>query len=149
MLFSRASIVASGTATVQAAVIGNPFVVVYHVSNLTYKLAKRLVRYPAEIPAPRDAEGNLPIGMVNLIAGKRIVPELLQDRFTAENLAAALKPLLEETPERATMIADLAKVRSRLLPTGASNSIQKICDTVQSFLKHPAPDNGATFPTSV
>jgi lipid-A-disaccharide synthase len=131
MFHSLASIVASGTATVQAAVMGNPFVIVYHVSNLTYKLAKRLVRYPAEIPSPRDEAGNLPVGMVNLIAGRRIVPELLQERFTAENLAATLKPLLEDTPERATMIADLAEVRRRLLPIDGSDPIQRVCDAVQ------------------
>ncbi|MEO6802122.1 MAG: lipid-A-disaccharide synthase [Granulicella sp.] len=134
LLHSRASIVASGTATVQAAVIGNPFIVVYHVSNLTFTLAKRLVRYPAEIPAPLDAQGNLPIGMVNLIAGKRIIPELLQDQFTALNLIAALKPLLEDTPERATMLTNLAEVRSRLLPSSVSTPIQRVCDTVQSLL---------------
>ena len=76
-------VVASGTATVQAAVIGNPFVVVYRVSPLTFRLAKRLIRYPAEIPAQEDAYGNLPIAMVNLIAGRRVVPELIQQQFTA------------------------------------------------------------------
>jgi lipid-A-disaccharide synthase len=135
LFHSRASIVASGTATVQAAVIGNPFIVVYRVSNLTFTLAKRLVRYPAEIPAPIDAQGNLPIGMVNLIAGKRIIPELLQDRFTASNLVAALKPLLQDTPERTTMIADLAEVRHQLLPSSVSTPIQRVCDTVQSLLE--------------
>ena len=97
---ARASVVASGTATVQAAVIGNPFVVVYRVSPLTFWLAKRLVRYPPEIWTPPRSmpDGNLPIAMVNLIAGRRIVPELLQDRFTAENVAAALRPLLADTP---------------------------------------------------
>jgi len=90
---TRASVVASGTATVQAAVIGNPFVVVYRVSPLTFWLAKQLVRYPAEIwnPAQVDLDDNLPIAMANLIAGGRIVPELLQTRFTAENVAAALR----------------------------------------------------------
>ncbi|MEO6911414.1 MAG: lipid-A-disaccharide synthase, partial [Edaphobacter sp.] len=98
---ARASIVASGTATVQATVIGNPFVVAYRVSPLTFALAKRLIRYPSEIPAQADEHGNLPIAMVNLIAGRRIVPELLQGQFTAANLAAALQPLLADTPQRA------------------------------------------------
>ena len=66
-----------------AAVVGNPFVVVYRVSGMTYRVAKRLVRYPAEIPAQVDEAGNLPVGMVNLIAGRRVVPELLQERFTS------------------------------------------------------------------
>ncbi len=133
---ARASVVASGTATVQAAVIGNPFVVVYRVSPLTFRLAKRLVRYPPEIwpSAETDPDGNLPIAMVNLIAGRRIVPELLQTRFTSENIAAALRPLLAETPERAQMIADLAEVRRILQPNPASSSIRQVCDAVEALL---------------
>ena len=113
LFHARASVVASGTATVQALTIGNPFVVVYRVSALTFALARRMIRYPAEIPAERDADGNLPVAMVNLIAGRRIVPELLNRRFTAANLAAALRPLLDETPERREMIAALAEAREQ------------------------------------
>lgn len=136
---ARASIVASGTATVQAAIIGNPFVVVYKVSPFTFAAAKRLVQYPPEIwPADLDAHGNLPIGMVNLIAGRRIVPELIQQQFTAANVAAALRPLLEDTPERARMIADLAEVRRRLIPDSAHTPIQRVADAVESLL-HATP----------
>jgi lipid-A-disaccharide synthase len=133
---ARASIVASGTATVQAAVIGNPFVVVYRVSPLTFRVAKRLVHYPPEIwPLNQlDADGNLPIAMVNLIAGRRIVPELLQHNFTAQKVAAALRPLLSATPERNQMIADLANVRRALQPTPENNSIQRVCDAVEALL---------------
>jgi lipid-A-disaccharide synthase len=133
---ARASIVASGTATVQAAVIGNPFIVVYKVSPLTFRLAKRLVHYPPEIwPAnDTDADGNLPIAMVNLIAGRRIVHELLQQNFTAEKAAAALRPLLADTPEREKMIADLAQVRRALQPTAESSSIHRVCDAVEALL---------------
>jgi lipid-A-disaccharide synthase len=133
---TRASVVASGTATVQAAVIGNPFVVVYRVSPLTFWLAKQLVRYPAEIwnPAQVDLDGNLPIAMVNLIAGGRIVPELLQARFTAENVAAALRPLLAGTQERDRMIADLAAVRRALQPAPGTGSIQQVSDAVEALL---------------
>ena len=133
---ARASVVASGTATVQAAVIGNPFVVVYRVSPLTFRLAKRLVHYPPEIwdPTQTDADGNLPIAMVNLIAGRRIVPELLQERFSAENVAAALRPLLSDGPERAQMISDLAEVRRRLQPSPGTGSIQQVCDAVDALM---------------
>ena len=135
--------VASGTATVQAAVIGNPFVVVYRVSNMTFRVAKRLVRYPAEIPAQVDEAGNLPVGMVNLIAGRRVVPELLQERFTAENVAAALRPLLEDGPERARMMADLAEVRAKLLPdsgSGSGNAIERVA-TLWTSCWRPIPRN--------
>jgi lipid-A-disaccharide synthase len=133
---ARASVVASGTATVQAAVIGNPFIVVYRVSALTFALAKLLVEYPPEIPAELDDEGNLPIAMVNLIAGRRIVPELLQARFNADDLAAAMLPLLGETPQRAKMIADLARVRERLLPPGVSDPIACAAETILRLLPH-------------
>jgi lipid-A-disaccharide synthase len=133
---SRAAVVASGTATVQAAVIGNPFVVVYKVSPLTFRLAKKLVQYPPEIWPPNETspDGHLPIAMVNLIAGRRIVPELLQDQFTAANVASALRPLLADTPERARMIADLAQVRRALLTPAATSSIQQVCDAVDALL---------------
>jgi lipid-A-disaccharide synthase len=131
---ARASVVASGTATVQAAVIGNPFVVVYRVSPMTFRLAKRLVHYPPEIPAQTDATGNLPIAMVNLIAGRRIVPELLQERFTAENIAAALQPLLADGPIREQMIDDLAEAGRTLHPVAGSSSIQRVCNAVQKLL---------------
>jgi lipid-A-disaccharide synthase len=141
---ARASVVASGTATVQAAVIGNPFVVVYRVSHLTFRLAKRLVRYPPEIwdSAQVDLDGNLPIAMVNLIAGGRIVPELLQTRFTAENVAAALRPLLEDTPQRDRMIADLAEVRHALQPPPGTGSIQQVSDAVEALLAGKPPACG-------
>jgi lipid-A-disaccharide synthase len=135
---ARAAIVASGTATVQALTIGNPFVVVYRVSPLTFAIVKRLVRYPAEIPAQPDADGNLPIAMPNLIAGRRIVPELLNEHFTAANLAAALDPLLADTPARAEMIADLAETRAKLLPTPDSNPIHRVCDAAEDLLRSNA-----------
>jgi lipid-A-disaccharide synthase len=138
---SRAAIVASGTATVQALTIGNPFVVVYRVSALTFALAKRLIRYPAEVGDPaalKDADGNLPIAMVNLIAGRRIVPELLNRRFTAQNVATALRPLLDDTPARGQMIADLAEARAKLLPPKTSTPprtpIERVCDVIEELL---------------
>ena len=91
---ARASVVASGTATVEAALIGNPFVVVYRVSPVSYAVAKRVVDVPH-------------VAMVNLIAGRRAVPELIQGDFTAENVVSHLRPLLEEGPARDGMIASL------------------------------------------
>jgi lipid-A-disaccharide synthase len=132
---ARASVVASGTATVLAAVVGNPFVVVYRVSALTFALAKKLVRYPPDLPAPRDLAGNPPVAMVNLIAGRRVVPELLQDRFTAANVASALAPLLAETPQRAAQIAALAEVRGRLLAPGPGSPIERVAGAVVALLK--------------
>jgi lipid-A-disaccharide synthase len=136
---ARASVVASGTATVLAAIVGNPFVVVYRVSPLTFALAKRLVRYPEEFPDMTDAAGNLPVAMPNLIAGRRIVPELLQDRFTAQNVAFELAPLLADTPERHSQIAGLAELRHLLLAPGDPQvmPLGRAADIVVELLEHP------------
>ena len=133
---ARASVVASGTATVQAAVIGNPFVVVYRVSPLTFAVAKKLVDYPEEFPKMRDLSGDLPVAMVNLVAGKRVVPELLQSRFTAENVASALAPLLRESPERERQMEALAEVKRRLLATErpGQGAIQRVANAVLELL---------------
>lgn len=135
LFHARASVVASGTATVQALTIGTPFVVVYRVSALTFALARRMILYPAEIPSEPDADGHLPVAMVNLIAGKRIVPELLNRRFTAANLIAALRPLLDETQERREMIAALTEARERLLPAPGKDPIRRVSDAVVELLQ--------------
>ena len=148
--YARASVVASGTATVQAAVIGNPFIVVYRVSDLTFKLAKRLVQYPPEVwpSGLPDIYGNLPIAMVNLIAGRRVVPELIQDNFTAKGVADALRPLLADTEERMQRMADLAEVRKRLRPFEAATSIVQVCDAVDVLMESFA-GRGRILPANV
>jgi lipid-A-disaccharide synthase len=133
LFHARASIVASGTATVQAALMGNPFVVVYRVSALTFKLAKSFISYPTEIPADVDRDGNLPIAMVNLIAGRRIVPELLQERFNPDTLAETLEPLLADTATRSDQIAALAEVRA-LLTVPGTTPIERVRDAVLDLL---------------
>ena len=133
---ARAATVASGTATVLAAVIGTPFVVVYRVSPLTFALARRLVRYPPELPAQVDpVSGTLPIAMVNLLAGKRIVPELLNQHFSASALAEALTPLLEDFTARATQIEQLAAVRTSLLTCTASSGTNRVAEVVLDLLQ--------------
>lgn len=104
---ARASVVASGTATVEAALIGNPFVVVYRVSPITYAVAKRVVDVPH-------------VAMANLIAGKRVVPELIQDDFRASNIVEQLRRLLPDGPARQSMMQELEGVRRALgsLPAG-------------------------------
>jgi lipid-A-disaccharide synthase len=101
LLHCRASVVASGTATVEAALIGNPFVVVYRVSPLTYAIAKRVVKVPH-------------VAMANLIAGKRVVPELIQHDFTAANIVQQLNRLLPEGPVRESMRKELGGIRDAL-----------------------------------
>jgi lipid-A-disaccharide synthase len=101
LFHARASVVASGTATVEAALIGNPFVVVYRVSPLTYAIAKRVVTVAH-------------VAMVNLIAGKRAVPELIQDDFTAENIVQEIEALLPDGPPRQSMMEELGRIHGLL-----------------------------------
>lgn len=137
---ARASIVASGTATVLAAIAGNPFVVVYRVSPLTFALAQRLVRYPAEIPGEKDADGVLPVAMVNLIAGRRVVPELINQGFTAETLILAIAPLLESGSAREQQIVALREMvgtlRSGLI--GQAFGSERVAEVVLELIDRRA-----------
>lgn len=98
---SRAGIIASGTATVEAAMMNLPFVMVYRVSPLTYAMGKSRVKVSR-------------FAMVNLIAEKEIVPELVQDDFTAANVVARIQEVLPDGPVRDRMLEGLSEVRARL-----------------------------------
>jgi lipid-A-disaccharide synthase len=102
-----AVVTASGTATVQTALHGKPMVVVYKVSPMTYRLAKRMTLVDT-------------YAMVNLIAGERVVVELIQDACTPAAVAAEAARLLTDNNYRDRMIASLAEVRRRLGGPGAS-----------------------------
>jgi lipid-A-disaccharide synthase len=101
-----AAIISSGTATVEAALLDAPMVVVYRVTPLTATLAKPLVRTKF-------------FSMVNLIADKRVVPELIQSDFTPDKVACATIRLLQDESARRALRAGLAEVRQRLGPPGA------------------------------
>jgi lipid-A-disaccharide synthase len=109
LFHSRAGIVASGTATVEAAVMNTPFVMVYRVSPLTYILGKPRVKVPR-------------FAMVNLIAEEEVVPELVQHEFTAANVVTAVKRILPDGEARQRMLQGLALVRTKLRGSQASSS---------------------------
>jgi len=98
---SRAGVIASGTATVEAAMMATPFVMVYRVSRLTYRLGKPWIKIPR-------------LAMVNLIAEEDVVPELVQDNFTAANVAAGLNQIIPDGAARDAMLEGLARVKARL-----------------------------------
>ncbi|MGD0215352.1 MAG: lipid-A-disaccharide synthase [Terriglobales bacterium] len=98
---SRAAIVASGTATVEAALMGTPFVMVYRVSRLTYAMGKPRVKVPY-------------FAMVNLIAGEEIVPELVQHKFTADNIVGEMNKIIPDGEPRTRMIERLGAVKAKL-----------------------------------
>jgi lipid-A-disaccharide synthase len=101
LMHARAAVVASGTATVEAALSGTPFIVVYRLAPLTWLLGRRLVKLDT-------------FAMPNLIAGKKIVPELIQKDFTAQNVLKELNAIIPDGPARQQMEADLTMVQQRL-----------------------------------
>jgi lipid-A-disaccharide synthase len=111
---SNVAIVSSGTATVETALLDVPMVVIYRVTPLTAFLAKPLVRTPF-------------FSMVNLIAGERVVPELIQSDFTPERVSQEVLRLLRDPAARATMRESLAEVRNRLGPPGA---VERAADAI-------------------
>lgn len=115
---ARLALVASGTATVETALLGTPMVVVYRLSPWTWRLGRRWVRSPH-------------FAMVNLIAGRRIVPELMQSEFTAEAVVNWAIRLLPEGAERTQMVAGLQEVRQRL---GEPGAISRAADEVEAVL---------------
>jgi lipid-A-disaccharide synthase len=119
---SRAGIVASGTATVEAAMMNTPFVMVYCVSPLTYLLGKPRVKVPH-------------FAMVNLIAGEEVVPELVQQDFTAGNVVARMEEILPDGPAREWMLRGLALVKARLRAPGAdSGAVQHPADRAAEII---------------
>jgi lipid-A-disaccharide synthase len=112
---SRAGIVASGTATVEAAMMNTPLVMVYRVSPLTYLLGKPRVKVPR-------------FAMVNLIAEEEVVPELVQHNFTAANVVARLNEILPDGPARERMLDGLGRVKARLRAPAPDSHPQRPAD---------------------
>lgn len=104
----------SGTTTLEAAVAGCPCAIVYRTSPISYLIAKRLVKIAH-------------IGLLNIVAGRRVAPEFVQDDFEPVRVADALAPLFDAaSPERASMLAGLAEVRARLGTPGASERVAEM-----------------------
>jgi lipid-A-disaccharide synthase len=112
------AVVASGTATIEATLRERPMVVVYRVSPMTWQIGKYLVDVPF-------------YSMVNLLAGKAVVPELIQSDFSARNLASQLEYLLDHPEARGEMVENLRSLRARLGPSGA---IRRAAEAVMGVL---------------
>jgi lipid-A-disaccharide synthase len=112
------AVIASGTATVEAALLGAPCVVIYRLSLLTAAVARRLVKTDY-------------IAMINLIAGRQIVPELIQENLTVANLVAEVHKLLDDPAARRKMIDDLREVSAKL---GAAGAIERAADAIAAML---------------
>jgi len=107
------ALVASGTATLDTAIMGIPMVVVYKVAPFSYWLGRMLIKVPY-------------IGLVNLVAGERVVPELIQNDVTPDRLANEVLALLEDEGARKTMIARLKGIQKDLGKGGASEKAARI-----------------------
>lgn len=112
------AIVASGTATIEAALLGTPMVVIYRVRPLSAFILRRMIRTPF-------------FSMVNLIAGRRVVTELIQEDFTADAVESEVRRLLESPGAVNEMRASLAEVRAKLGPGGA---IERAADIFAEML---------------
>jgi lipid-A-disaccharide synthase len=101
---------ASGTATVETALLLKPMIIVYRLSPLTYAAAKHLVRVEH-------------VGMANLMAGKRVAPELIQSQFTAERLVRESEIILDTAAIRESMVREWKKLKDRLTASGAAEKV--------------------------
>jgi len=116
---SDVAVVASGTATLEAALSERPMVVVYRLSRLTYRIGRLLVKVPF-------------YSMVNILAGKQVVPELIQSDFTPAGVAGQVEYILDHAQAREEMAKELGAVKERLGPGGA---VGRAADAVAALLR--------------
>jgi lipid-A-disaccharide synthase len=123
---SEVVVVASGTATLQAALAGTPMIIVYKLAPTTYWLARRLIHLKS-------------VGLVNIVAGNPFIPELIQDDASPERICEAVLRLLKDAEAREKMKQGLKGVVGRLGTAGASNRAASVIDR---FLEAPKPMRG-------
>jgi len=115
---SDAAVVASGTATLETAIIGTPMVIIYKMSGLSYGIGRALISVEH-------------IGLPNIIAGERVVSELIQDEATADNISAEILSILKDSKKRRNIIKKFADIKTLLGKGGA----QKAARAVAAFME--------------
>jgi lipid-A-disaccharide synthase len=117
---SDLAVVASGTATLETAIIGTPLIIVYRASALNWRLFRPLINVPF-------------VGMPNLIAGREIAPELLQDDLNPERLSSSIVEMLEDQSRLESQRRELARVRDKL---GNSQASERAAHEILKMLNH-------------
>jgi lipid-A-disaccharide synthase len=125
MQIADAAIAASGTATLETSLLGVPTVIIYKINPVTYFFGKFLVKIPD-------------IGLPNIVAGRRIVPELLQDAVTSDNIALEALAILTDDAVRGRILQDLDEMKRRL---GEGGAVRKVS---QMILEVARADCGGT-----
>jgi lipid-A-disaccharide synthase len=122
MNIANVAIAASGTVTLEAALLGLPTVIIYKMAALTYLLGKLLVKIPY-------------ISLPNIIAGRKVVPELLQYAVTADNIANEIVPILLDAHLHQAMVQDLVEVQQKL---GAAGAVERVAREILTIAKGPS-----------
>ncbi len=136
LLHARAAAVASGTATLEAALIGTPFAMVYRVAPLTWRLGRRLVKVDR-------------FAMVNLIAEGEVVPELVQEGLTPQRVCEELRRIIPEGAAREAMQEGFCEVRRRLQANGsAGTASERAAQAVLANLSGRINHRGTEIPSS-
>jgi lipid-A-disaccharide synthase len=113
------AVVASGTATLETAIIGTPLIIVYRASSLNWRVFRPLINVPF-------------VGMPNLIAGRQIAPEVLQEDLTPERLSLLINEMIIDESRLRRMRADLADVRGKL---GEAKASERAAEKILESLK--------------
>jgi lipid-A-disaccharide synthase len=122
MNIANVAIAASGTVTLEASLLNLPTIIIYRVATLTYLLGKLLIKIPY-------------ISLPNIIAGRKVVPELLQHAVTPENIAQEVLPVLRDPKVKDAMLQDLLEVRQKLGELGA---VERVAREILAVAKRPS-----------
>jgi len=114
------AMVTSGTATLEVAILGTPFVICYRVNPVSYIVGKLLINVPY-------------IGLANIVAEERVIPELIQKELTPEAISACVLPVLESSERAASIRKSLSVVKEKL---GEGGAAKKVSDEITSFLRY-------------